>query len=135
MAGAIAARAIAALALAGALLANGGPAAAATGAELIGVCAPAGGGPPAPSCYAYVHAIIDDANLIGPPLDKDIGHALGLACAPNDAPVDSIIAAVVPAVRADPTLQSHSAAIAVRLTLAKLYPCSPALLRRPAPAR
>jgi hypothetical protein len=125
--------AAAAFALAGALSAPTGAESATTGAQLLGVCAPAAG-PPTPACYAYVHAIIDDLNLVGPDLDKRIVSALGLACVPSDAPMSDIVPAVVRTLRADPSLQSHSAPIGVRLALTKLYPCTAALLRGNGPA-
>ena len=123
------------LALASALLAPAGPASATTGADLMNVCAPGGAAPPLPACYAYVHAIIDDANLVGADVDRRFVEGFGLFCAPQRATIDDAIAGVVRALRADPSLRDHSAAIAVRVALPKVYPCTPQMLRRRPPSR
>jgi len=121
-------------ALATALVAPSGPARAATAEALLGVCAPAGGGPPTPACYGYVQAIIDDANLVGAHIDRRFVTTFGLFCAPSSVNIDEATAAVVRALRADPSLRGHSAAIAVRLALPRVYPCTQQVLRHP-PAR
>jgi hypothetical protein len=128
-------RAAAALiALAVALSAPAGPAAASNGAQLMNVCAPPEGRP-TPACYAYLQAIIDDANLVGADVDRRFVEGFGLFCAPPDAQMDAVAAAVVRTIRADPSLRQHSAAMAVRLAMPRLYPCTREMLRRPPPPK
>ena len=55
-------------------------------------------------------------------------------CIPRGVRTDDVIASVVRAIRADPSLRQHSAAIAVRLALLKPYPCPALPPRHPAPA-
>jgi len=125
------ARAAAALALL--LAAPATPASATTGADLLKACAPGGSASATPACYGYVHAIIDDQDLVGGDLDLRFVATFGFFCTPPKTTVDDIVAAVVATIRADPSLGEHNGAIAVRLALTKVYPCSPEVLRRPAP--
>jgi len=110
------------------------PAEAGAGEALMDACAPPGGGAPLPICYAYIQAIIDDANLVGADVDGRLVARFGLFCAPAAVRIEDATAAVVQKIRADPSLRSHNAAIAVRLALPAIYPCSPAMLGRGSPA-
>jgi hypothetical protein len=104
--------------------APGGPAAASTGAELMNACAPASGAATT-ACYAYLQAIIDDANLVDGDLDRNFVSLFGRFCAPRSARLNDVIAELARQVRADPSLREHGSAIAVRLALRRLYPCPP----------
>jgi hypothetical protein len=122
-------------ALAFALLVPASPAAATTAGQLMNACAPPGG-QPTQACYAYVQGVMDDANLVGADVDRRIVDDFGLFCPPAGARIDEAgVAAVVRAIRADPSMSQHSAAIAVRLALPKVYRCTPQMLRRPAAQR
>ncbi len=68
---------------------------------------------------------------MGAGVDRRFVENFGLFCAPKDARMVDVAAAFVRTIRANPSLREHSAAIAVRLALPKLYPCSPQMLRRP----
>jgi len=81
------------------------------------------------TCYAYVQGIIDDSNLVGADVDRRFVNDFGFFCAPRAARIEDAAAAVVRTIHADPSLRNHSAAIAVRLSLLKLYPCTRELLR------
>jgi hypothetical protein len=119
-----------ALVLVSSVLLPAGPAAASNGAQLVNVCAPPEGRP-TPACYAYLQAILDDANLVGADVDRRFVEGFGLFCAPPDVQMDAVAAAVVRTVSADPSLRRHSAAMAVRLAMPSLYPCTRQMLQPP----
>lgn len=101
-----------------------GSAAASTGAQLVAVCAPAAGTPTA-ACYAYLQAILDDANLVGGNLDERFVSGFGRFCIPRTARLDDVVSLVVKTIRTYPFLRDHNAAIAVRLALPNSYRCPP----------